>query len=38
VKTTRAVVMAGFSCGMGLIAMIAIALTILTKMISPLIF
>lgn len=32
------VILAGFSCGMGLTALIAIAFTILTKMISPLVF
>lgn len=32
------VLLAGFSCGMGLVAMISVAFTILTKMMSPLIF
>lgn len=32
------VILAGFSCGMGLVAMLSVAFTILTKMISPLIF
>lgn len=32
------VLLAGFSCGMGLLAMISISFTILTKMMSPLIF
>lgn len=29
------VVLAGYACGMGLVAMVAVAITILTKMISP---
>jgi hypothetical protein len=32
------VLMAGFSCGMGLMAMVSIAITILTKMIAPLLY
>jgi hypothetical protein len=32
------VLLAGFSCGMGLIAMISVAFTILSKMMSPLIY
>ncbi len=32
------VLMAGFSCGMGLTAMVSIAITILTKMIAPLLY
>jgi hypothetical protein len=32
------VLMAGFSCGMGLVAMVAVAFTILTKMMAPLLF
>ncbi len=32
------VLLAGFSCGMGLIAMVAMALTIMSKMMKPLIF
>jgi hypothetical protein len=30
--------LAGYSCGMGLIAMISVAFTILSKMMAPLIF
>ena len=33
-----AVMLAGFSCGMGLLAMVAMAIAILTKMMSPLFF
>jgi len=32
------VLMAGFSCGMGLVGMLAVSFTILTKMMAPLIF
>ncbi|MBN1669849.1 MAG: peptide transporter [Kiritimatiellae bacterium] len=32
------VLLAGFTCGMGLVGMVAVAFTIVTKMISPLIF
>lgn len=32
------VMLAGFSCGMGLVAMVAVGFTILTNMISPLLF
>ena len=32
------VVMAGFACGMGLLAMVALSFTILSKMMSPLLF
>ena len=32
------VLMAGFSCGMGLVAMVSVAFTILTKMMAPLLF
>lgn len=32
------VLLAGFSCGMGLVAMVSVGFTILTKMISPLIY
>jgi len=32
------VILAGFSCGMGLIAMVAVSFTVLTKMMSPLLY
>ena len=32
------VMLAGFSCGMGLVAMVAVAITILHKMMAPLMF
>jgi hypothetical protein len=32
------VLLAGFSCGMGLIGLVAVSITILTKMMSPLIY
>ena len=32
------VMLAGFSCGMGLVAMVAVAITILNKMMAPLMF
>ena len=32
------VLLAGFSCGMGLMAMLAVSFTIIKKMVNPLIF
>ena len=32
------ILLAGFSCGMGLIGMVSVAFTILNKMMAPLVF